>query len=213
MLFRSAAPERVTFSARFACPVSGFTIDEIEPRLFSFNNPYGACPSCDGLGTTLYFDPDLVVPDERKSLREGAIAPWANSSSQYYNQTLESLAKHYKISMNAPFRDLPEKVKKGILFGSGEESVVMQYDDGLRRYRTSKPFEGVIPNMERRFRETDSSWVREELARFQNNSPCEVCKGKRLKPEALAVKIVRLDRKSTRLNSSHEFVSRMPSSA
>ncbi|HKF64227.1 MAG TPA: excinuclease ABC subunit UvrA, partial [Dongiaceae bacterium] len=188
-----SAPERVTFSARFACPVSGFTIDEIEPRLFSFNNPYGACPSCDGLGTTLYFDPDLVVPDEHKSLREGAIAPWANSTSQYYNQTLESLAKHYKIGMNTPFRDLPEKVKRGILFGSGEESVVMQYDDGLRSYRTSKPFEGVIPNMERRFRETDSSWVREELARFQNNSPCEVCKGKRLKPEALAVKIVGLD--------------------
>jgi excinuclease ABC subunit A len=188
-----AAPERVTFSARFACPVSGFTIDEIEPRLFSFNNPYGACPSCDGLGTTLYFDPDLVVPDERKSLREGAIAPWANSTSQYYNQTLESLAKHYKIGMNTPFRELPEKVKKGILFGSGEETVVMQYDDGLRSYRTSKSFEGVIPNMERRFRETDSSWVREELARFQNNSPCEVCKGKRLKPEALAVKIIGLD--------------------
>jgi excinuclease ABC subunit A len=188
-----AAPERVTFSARFACPVSGFTIDEIEPRLFSFNNPYGACPSCDGLGTTLYFDPELVVPDERKSLREGAVAPWANSSSQYYNQTLESLAKHYKIGMNTPFRDLPEKMRKSILFGSGEDPVVMQYDDGLRSYRTSKPFEGVIPNMERRFRETDSSWVREELARYQNNSPCEVCKGKRLKPEALAVKIAGLD--------------------
>jgi excinuclease ABC subunit A len=188
-----AAPERVTFSARFACPVSGFTIDEIEPRLFSFNNPYGACPSCDGLGTTLYFDPELVVPDERKSLREGAVAPWANSSSQYYNQTLESLAKHYRVAMSTPFRDLPEKVKKAILFGSGEDPVVMQYDDGLRSYRTTKPFEGVIPNMERRFRETDSSWVREELARFQNNNPCEVCRGKRLKPEALAVKIAGLD--------------------
>jgi excinuclease ABC subunit A len=187
------APERVTFSARFACPVSGFTIDEIEPRLFSFNNPFGACPACDGLGTVLYFDPELVVPDERKSLREGAIAPWAHSTSQYYSQTLESLAKHYKIDMTTPFRDLPEKVRKAILFGSGEETVVMQYDDGLRSYRTSKPFEGVIPNMERRFRETDSSWVREELARFQNNSPCETCKGKRLKPEALAVKIAGLD--------------------
>ena len=184
-----AAPDRVTFSARFACPVSGFTIDEIEPRLFSFNNPFGACPACDGLGTTLYFDPELVVPDDSLSLREGAIAPWANSSSQYYAQTLESLAKHYKISVNSKFRDLPEKVRKAILFGSGSEAIVMQYDDGLRSYRTTKPFEGVIPNMERRFRETDSSWMREELSRYQNNSPCEVCKGKRLKPEALAVKI------------------------
>jgi excinuclease ABC subunit A len=188
-----SAPERVTFSARFACPVSGFTIDEIEPRLFSFNNPFGACPGCDGLGTTLFFDPELVVPDERLSLREGAVAPWANSSSQYYNQTLESLAKHYKVAMTTPFRDLPEKVRQAILFGSGTDAVVMQYDDGLRSYRTTKPFEGVIPNMERRFRETDSSWVREELARYQNNSPCEVCKAKRLKPEALAVKIAGLD--------------------
>jgi excinuclease ABC subunit A len=188
-----AAAERVTFSARFACPVSGFTIDEIEPRLFSFNNPFGACPSCDGLGTTLYFDPELVVPDESKSLREGAVAPWANSTSQYYHQTLESLAKHYKVNMNTAFSALPEKVRKAILFGSGDDPVVMQYDDGLRSYKTTKPFEGVIPNMERRFRETDSSWVREELARYQNNSPCEVCKGKRLKPEALAVKIAGLD--------------------
>ena len=187
------AAERVTFSARFACPVSGFTIDEIEPRLFSFNNPFGACPSCDGLGTTLYFDPELVVPDESKSLREGAVAPWANSTSQYYHQTLESLAKHYKVNMNTAFSALPEKVRKAILFGSGDDPVVMQYDDGLRSYKTTKPFEGVIPNMERRFRETDSSWVREELARYQNNSPCEVCKGKRLKPEALAVKIAGLD--------------------
>ena len=188
-----SAAERVTFSARFACPVSGFTIDEIEPRLFSFNNPFGACPSCDGLGTTLYFDPELVVPDEAKSLREGAVAPWANSTSQYYHQTLESLAKHYKVNMNTAFSALPEKVRKAVLFGSGDDTVVMQYDDGLRSYKTTKPFEGVIPNMERRFRETDSSWVREELARYQNNSPCEVCKGKRLKPEALAVKIAGLD--------------------
>jgi excinuclease ABC subunit A len=188
-----AAPERVTFSARFACPVSGFTIDEIEPRLFSFNNPFGACPACDGLGTTLYFDPELIVPNDALSLREGAVAPWANSSSQYYAQTLESLAKHYKISVNTPFRDLPEKVRKAILYGSGSEAIVMQYDDGLRSYRTTKPFEGVVPNMERRFRETDSSWMREELARYQNNSPCETCKGKRLKPEALAVKIAGID--------------------
>jgi excinuclease ABC subunit A len=188
-----AAPERVIFSARFACPVSGFTIDEIEPRLFSFNNPFGACPACDGLGTTLFFDPELVVPDESLSLREGAIAPWANSTSQYYAQTLESLAKHYKVALHTPWRGLPERARKAILYGSGSEPVVMQYDDGLRNYRTTKPFEGVIPNMQRRFRETDSSWVREELARYQNNSPCDVCKGRRLKPEALAVKIAGLD--------------------
>jgi excinuclease ABC subunit A len=188
-----AAPERVIFSARFACPVSGFTIDEIEPRLFSFNNPFGACPACDGLGTTLFFDPELVVPDESLSLREGAVAPWANSTSQYYAQTLESLAKHYKVALHTPWRGLPEKVRKAILYGSGSEPVVMQYDDGMRNYRTTKPFEGVVPNMQRRFRETDSSWVREELSRYQNNSPCDVCLGRRLKPEALAVKIAGLD--------------------
>ncbi len=188
-----AEPERVIFSARFACPVSGFTIDEIEPRLFSFNNPFGACPACDGLGTTLFFDPELVVPDEGLSLREGAIAPWAHSTSQYYAQTLESLAKHFKVSVNTPWKNLPEKVRKAVLYGSGSEPVVMQYDDGMRNYRTTKPFEGVIPNMQRRFRETDSSWMREELSRYQNNSPCEVCHGRRLKPEALAVKIAGLD--------------------
>jgi excinuclease ABC subunit A len=187
-----SAPECVIFSARFACPVSGFTIDEIEPRLFSFNNPFGSCPACYGLGTTLFFDPELVVPDESLSLREGAIAPWANSTSQYYAQTLDSLAKHFKVSVNTAFRHLPEKVRKAG-HGSGTEPIVMEYDDGLRSYRTTKPFEGVIPNMERRFRETDSSWVREELSRYQNNSPCDVCKGRRLRPEALAVKIAGLD--------------------
>jgi excinuclease ABC subunit A len=180
---------RTIFSARFACPVSGFTIDEIEPRLFSFNNPFGACPTCDGLGTKLYFDPELVVPDDRKSLREGAIAPWATSSTQYYVQTLESLARHYKVSMTTPFRDLPEAVCRAILFGSGGEPITMHYDDGLRSYRTQKPFEGVIHNMERRWRETDSAWIREELSRYQSTSPCEACNGQRLKPEALAVKI------------------------
>jgi excinuclease ABC subunit A len=187
------APERVTFSARFACPVSGFTIDEIEPRLFSFNNPFGACPGCDGLGTRLFFDPDLVVPDDRKSLRDGAIAPWASSTSQYYQQTLDSLARHFKVSMHTPFRELPEAARQAVLFGTGSEPVTMQYDDGLRSYRTNKPFEGVIPNMERRWRETDSAWVREELGRFHNASPCETCRGDRLKPEALAVKIDRLN--------------------
>jgi excinuclease ABC subunit A len=190
---KGETPERLTFSARFACPVSGFTIDEIEPRLFSFNNPFGACPACDGLGTTLYFDPELVVPDEALTLREGAIAPWASSTSQYYAQTLDSLARHFKFSVTTPWRDLPEKFRKIILYGSGGESVTMIYDDGVRSYKTSKPFEGVIPNMERRFRETDSAWVREELGRFQANSPCETCKGDRLKPEALAVKIAGLN--------------------
>ena len=181
--------ESTIFSAKFACPVSGFTISEIEPRLFSFNNPFGACPTCDGLGTKLFFDPDLVVPDERLSLREGAISPWAHSSSQYYSQTLDSLARHYKISTNDPWRDLPEKVQNAVLFGSDGTPIAMKYDDGVRAYTTTRPFEGVIPNMERRWKETDSAWVKEELGRFQNTTECEACHGKRLKPEALAVKI------------------------
>jgi len=184
--------ERVTFSAKFACPVSGFTIDEIEPRLFSFNNPYGACPACDGLGVTMHFAEDLVVPDDRLSLRNGAVAPWASSTSQYYHQTLESLAKHYHFRLDEAFSELTERARKAILYGSGDEAVPMRYEDGLRSYTTDKPFEGVIPNMERRFRETDSSWVREELSRFQVTAPCETCHGARLKPEALAVKINKL---------------------
>ena len=181
--------ERTTFSAKFACPVSGFTIDEIEPRLFSFNNPFGACPACDGLGSKLYFDPDMIVPDGRKSLRAGAIAPWANSTSQYYAQSLDSIAKHYKVSQTTPWDELPEKVQQTILYGSGSEIVPMTFEDGLRHYTTSKPFEGIIPNMERRYKETDSAWIREELSRYQNNQVCETCQGARLKPEALAVKI------------------------
>ena len=184
--------ERHTFSAKFACPVSGFTIDEIEPRLFSFNNPFGACPSCDGLGTRMYFDAELIVPDSTRSLRSGAIAPWANSSSRYYMQTLESLASHFKANMVKPFRELSEKVQQAILYGTGKEPVVMTYDDGLRRYQTTKPFEGLIPNMDRRFKETDSAWAREELAKYQAVAPCEVCRGQRLKPAALAVKIAGL---------------------
>jgi excinuclease ABC subunit A len=184
--------ERTVFSAKFACPVSGFTIDEIEPRLFSFNNPFGACPACDGLGVKLYFDPELVVPDPKLPLREGAIAPWANLSSPYYDQTIDSLAKHYKFSTSTAFKDLKKEVQKAILFGSGDEPVKMNYSDGLREYQTTKPFEGVVPNLERRWRETDSSWVREELERFQSSRPCEVCNGHRLKPEALAVKINKL---------------------
>ena len=183
--------ERHTFSARFACPVSGFTIDEIEPRLFSFNNPFGACPSCDGLGTKLYFDPALVVPDPDKSLRRGAIAPWADSTSRYHEQTLRSLAKHFKVSLDTPFRDLPEQVRNALLHGT-EESVKMAFDDGLRRYQTSKPFEGLIPNLRRRYHESESASVREDLGRYQTATACEDCGGQRLKPAALAVRMAGL---------------------
>jgi len=181
--------EITTFSAKFACPVSGFTIDEIEPRLFSFNNPYGACPSCDGLGSQLRMDPELIVPDPRRSLREGAIAPWRNSSSPYYAQTLDSIARHFGVSTTTPWEELREDVRAAILYGSGETPIKFSYDDGVRKYSNTRPFEGVIPNMERRWRETDSSWVREELGRYQMATPCETCQGHRLKPEALAVKI------------------------
>jgi excinuclease ABC subunit A len=181
--------EETIFSAKFACPVSGFTIPEIEPRLFSFNNPFGACPACDGLGTKLYFDPDLVVHDDGRSLHEGAVSPWSHSSSPYYAQTLESIARHFKQSMHTPWHDLPEKMRRTILYGSDGTPIRMTYDDGLKQYSTERPFEGVLPNMERRYRETDSAWVREELGRYQNAKTCEVCRGARLKPEALAVKI------------------------
>ena len=184
--------ERTMFSAKFACPVSGFTIEEIEPRLFSFNNPYGACASCDGLGTRLYIEADLVVPDDRLSLLEGAVAPWAKSTSPYYLQTLESLARVYKFSMTVPWRELTDEDRQVILFGSGRETVKLTYDDGLKKYSVSKPFEGVIPNMERRWRETESAWIREELERYQSTAACEACGGDRLKPEALAVKIAGL---------------------
>ncbi|MEE1557713.1 MAG: excinuclease ABC subunit A, partial [Alphaproteobacteria bacterium] len=162
---------------------------EIEPRLFSFNNPFGACPSCDGLGNQLYFDPALSVPDENLSLRDGAIAPWSKTTSPYYTQTLDSLARHFKISTTHPWDELPDKVRDAILFGTGKTKVEMHYDDGLRSYKTKKPFEGVIPNMERRYRETDSAWVREELERFQNITTCEACGGHRLKTEALVVRV------------------------
>jgi excinuclease ABC subunit A len=181
--------ERITFSSKFACPVSGFTISEIEPRLFSFNSPFGACPVCDGLGVKIIFDGALVVSDGDRSLREGAIAPWAQSTSQYYAQTLDSICRHFKVSMNTPWNKLPELVRDTILNGSGVTPIKMRYDDGLRTYETEKAFEGVLPNLERRFRETDSAWIREELSRYQSNLPCEACNGYRLKPEALAVKI------------------------
>ena len=181
--------ERTTFSAKFACPISGFTIEEIEPRLFSFNNPFGACPACDGLGVKLYFDPAMVVPDEDLSLKDGAVAPWANSTSQYYLQTLEGLGRHYGFDLHTPWRRLPVKGREAILFGSGTESISITYEDGFRSYTTAKPFEGVINNMARRYKETDSSWVRDELSRFQSTTCCESCNGARLKPEALAVKV------------------------
>ncbi len=186
---KKGAPERTIFSAKFACPVSGFTIDEIEPRLFSFNAPAGACPACDGLGTEMIFDEDLVVPDPTLALNNGAIAPWSKGTSPYYAQTLQALARHYKFKVTTPFEDLPEFAQDVVLYGTDEEEVKFIYNDGNRKFETVKPFEGVIPNLERRWRETDSSWVREELARFQSITDCDACNGLRLKPEALAVKI------------------------
>ncbi|HEX8167207.1 MAG TPA: excinuclease ABC subunit UvrA, partial [Beijerinckiaceae bacterium] len=187
------SPNRLTFSQRFACPVSGFTIPEIEPRLFSFNNPFGACPTCGGIGHEMRIDPSLVVPDEAATLKRGAIAPWARSTSPYYGQTLDSLARHYGFKTTTPWADLPEKVRDVILNGSGSEAIRMAYDDGLRAYEVKKPFEGVVPNLERRYKETESEWAREEISRFMSETPCAACGGKRLKPEALAVKIAGLD--------------------
>jgi excinuclease ABC subunit A len=182
-------PQRLIFSEKFACPVSGFTIAEIEPRLFSFNNPFGACPACDGLGVKLAFDEGLVVPDHTATLEGGAVAPWSKGPSPLYAQTLKALALHYGVALNAKWQALPDGVRDVILHGSGSEKIKFVYEDGSRRYDVTKPFEGVIPNMERRWRETDSSWVREDLARYQSETPCEACGGARLKPEALAVKI------------------------
>jgi excinuclease ABC subunit A len=182
-------PRRLLFSEKFACPVSGFTISEIEPRLFSFNNPFGACPVCDGLGHKLAFDADMIVPDKDKALHKGAIAPWAKGPSPLYTQTLQALARHYGFSMDEPWWKLPEDAQKVILYGSGKDKIHFVYDDNARKYEVNKTFEGVIPNLERRWRETDSSWVREELGRYQAETPCEACGGLRLKPEALAVKI------------------------
>ena len=185
-------PERVTFSENFACPVSGFTISEIEPRLFSFNAPFGACPECDGLGQERFFDERLVVPDETLKVRDGAIAPWRKGKSPYFTQTIEAISKHYGVSMNVSWKDLPAAVKKVFLHGSGDQEIKFRYDDGGRVYQVTRGFEGVIPNMQRRYRETDSSWVREEFENYQNNQPCGGCNGFRLRPEALAVKIANL---------------------
>jgi excinuclease ABC subunit A len=189
---KAGTPQRLIFSQKFACPVSGFTIPEIEPRLFSFNNPAGACPACDGLGVQLKFDAELVVPDHDKTLKEGAVAPWAKGPSPLYAQTLEALAKHYKCKITAPWRELSKPLRDAILHGT-KEPIRFVYDDGVRRYETTKNFEGVLPNLERRWKETDSAWVREELERYQSEAPCPTCLGKRLKPEALAVKVAMLD--------------------
>ena len=184
---------RINFSANFACPVSGFSIPEIEPRLFSFNNPFGACPSCDGLGEQLKIDAAMIVPDKDLGLLDGAIAPWAKSTSPYQTQTLQALAAHYRFDLTKPWNKLPENIQDIILHGTGDEEIQFLYDDGMRTYKTKKTFEGVIPNLDRRYRETDSAWVREEIARFQSAAPCPACGGKRLKPQSLAVKIAGLD--------------------
>ncbi len=187
-----AEPQRITYSEKFACPVSGFTIAEIEPRLFSFNAPFGACPVCDGLGVELFFDERLVVPDQGLSLAQGAIAPWSKSKSPYITQTIDALSKHYGFDKKAKWRDLPESVHQLFLQGSGGQEIQFRYDEGGRVYEVKRVFEGVIPNMERRYKETDSAWSREEMERYQNNRACGACGGYRLRPEALAVKIAGL---------------------
>ncbi|SLN68106.1 excinuclease ABC subunit UvrA [Ruegeria meonggei] len=189
---REGDPERITFSENFACPVSGFTIPEIEPRLFSFNAPFGACPDCDGLGVELFFDERLVVPDQTLKLYDGALAPWRKGKSPYFLQTIEAIARHYEFDKNTPWKDLPAKVQQVFLRGSGDEEIQFRYDEGGRVYQVTRSFEGVIPNMERRYRETDSAWIREEFERYQNNRSCGACHGYRLRPEALAVKIAKL---------------------
>ncbi|KKN56146.1 hypothetical protein LCGC14_0575410, partial [marine sediment metagenome] len=199
-------PERHTFSEKFACPVSGFTIPEIEPRLFSFNAPFGACPSCDGLGKELFFDERLVVPDQNLKVYDGALAPWRKGKSPYFKQTIEAIAKHYKFSETTKWKDLPENVQQVFLYGSGKEEIKFRYDEGGRVYEVSRVFEGVIPNMERRYRETDSNWVREEFERYQNNRPCGTCDGYRLRPEALAVKIGPADGAPDRLRHAGQVV-------
>ena len=185
-------PQRLTFSEKFACPVSGFTIPEIEPRLFSFNAPFGACPDCDGLGVELFFDERLVVPDQTLKISDGALAPWRKGKSPYFLQTIEAIARHYGFDKNAKWKDLPENVQQVFLYGSNDEEIPFRYDEGGRVYQVTRSFEGVIPNMERRYRETDSNWIREEFERYQNNRSCKTCGGYRLRQEALAVRIAGL---------------------
>ena len=185
----SGNARRLIFSEKFADPVSGFTIPEIEPRLFSFNNPFGACPICDGLGTEQKIDPDLIVPDVTLSLRDGAILPWSKTSAPYYQQTLQAVVKHYGASTGTAWEELPFEVQHAVLFGTGTTQINFVYDDGLRTYKTKKPFEGVIGNLERRYKETESAGMREEIEKYMSSKPCLACGGYRLKPEALAVKI------------------------
>ncbi|MHB1111122.1 MAG: excinuclease ABC subunit UvrA, partial [Devosia sp.] len=183
------SPRRITFSEKFACPVSGFTIAEIEPRLFSFNNPFGACPVCDGLGTEAKIDPNLIVSDVTLSLRDGAIVPWSKTSAPYYQQTLQAVTKHYGASTSTAWEELSEEARNAVLYGTGSTPINFVYDDGLRTYKSTKPFEGVIGNLERRYKETESAGMREEIEKYMSSAPCVACNGYRLKPEALAVKI------------------------
>ncbi len=185
--------EKIIFSSKFACPVSGFTIDEIEPRLFSFNNPFGACPKCDGLGVILNFDKDLIIPDHNLSLRDGAILPWSNTKSKYYLQTLEALSKHYNFSLDVPYKKLENKIHSILLYGSQKEKIKIIYTDNNKSFSTFKSFEGLIPNLTRRYIETESNWIRDELEKFRKTQICQDCQGKRLKKESLSVKINKKD--------------------
>ena len=184
-------PNRIVFSEKFACPVSGFTIESLEPRLFSFNAPMGACPACDGLGEKLLFDQQLVVPNEALSLKQGAVVPWAKSNppSPYYMQVLASLAAEFGFSLETAWQDLPVEVRIVILHGTAGRAVPLTFTDGKKSYTVKKAFEGVIGNLNRRMLQTESAWMREELGKFQTAQPCETCEGKRLKPEALSVKV------------------------
>ena len=177
------------FSERFACDRCEISLPELTPQLFSFNNPQGACPTCDGLGTRMVFDPELIVPNPSLSLREGAVVPWENRTSSYFQQTLEALVRHYQFDLYTPFEQLPQRVQEVLLTGSGSESIRFHLEKEGRRHFFERPFEGVIPNLDRRYRETDSALIREELERFMNVQPCPDCRGARLKPESLSVKI------------------------
>ena len=191
VLSDNAPPGRIVFSEKFACPVSGFTIAEIEPRLFSFNAPQGACPACDGLGEKLLFDPNLVVPNENLTIKKGAVVPWAKSNppSPYYMQVLGSLAREFGFSLDTPWKDLSPDIQDIILFGTKGKPVTLTFVDGRKSYDVRKPFEGVIGNLNRRMLQTESAWMREELSNYQSSAPCETCGGARLRPEPLAVKI------------------------
>ena len=187
---RNETAERIVFSEKFACPVSGFTIPEIEPRLFSFNNPFGACPKCGGLGVEQHIDADLVIPDKERTLAQGRDRAVGEIVARPITcRRSSALGKHYKFTLDTKWKDLPKKTQDAILYGSGDTEIRFSYDDGMRAYETKRPFEGVVTNLERRYKETDSDWAREEIARYFTDVPCEACHGYRLKPEALCVKI------------------------